>query len=102
MRKNFVFGLWSLVFCLSIVGCATRTQTGAGVGALAGAGLGAIIGHQSGHAGEGAAIGAGAGVLTGGLIGHHMDKKDCPVCGRKFSRSKNNCPYDGAELVDQE
>ncbi len=35
-----------------VAGCETKAQSGAGVGGLAGAGLGAIIGNQSGHAGE--------------------------------------------------
>ena len=36
---------------------------------MLGAGAGAIIGHQSGDAGEGALIGAGLGALTGAIIG---------------------------------
>jgi uncharacterized protein YcfJ len=43
---------------------ATTGQRAAG-GALLGAGAGAIIGNQSGHAGEGAAIGAAVGGTAG-------------------------------------
>jgi YMGG-like Gly-zipper len=49
------------------------TQRGAVVGGLLGAGAGAIIGNQSGHAGEGALIGAGAGALGGAAIGNARD-----------------------------
>ncbi len=58
---------------LFAAGC-NDAQSGSLIGAGAGAGLGAIIGHQSGHAGEGAAIGAGAGLLTGYIIGNESDK----------------------------
>jgi hypothetical protein len=48
-------------------------QESAVVGSALGAGAGAIIGHQTGHAGEGAAIGAGFGAVTGGLIGKGIE-----------------------------
>ena len=53
-------------------GC-DRTVGGALTGGVIGAGAGAIIGNQSGHAGEGALIGAGIGALSGGIIGHAID-----------------------------
>ena len=53
------------------VGC-TTTQDGAVAGGLIGAGLGAIIGNQSGHAGEGALIGAGAGAGIGAIVGNEV------------------------------
>jgi len=57
-------------------GCnTTPTQDGAVVGGLLGAGAGAIIGNQSGHAGEGALIGAGAGALTGAIVGDQVDER---------------------------
>jgi len=80
-----------------VCGC-TTTQQGAGTGALAGGALGAIIGHQSGHTAEGAVVGAAAGGLTGALVGEQIDKKFCPVCGRRFSGEQQYCPYDGSEL----
>jgi uncharacterized protein YcfJ len=52
-------------------GCATthHGQDTAVFGGLLGAATGAIIGNQTGDAGEGALIGAGLGALVGGAIG---------------------------------
>ena len=61
-------------FAAVLPGCQSDAGTFSGLGAAAGAGLGAIIGHQSGHAGEGALIGAGAGAVTGYVIGNESDK----------------------------
>jgi hypothetical protein len=58
--------LFSLSIALS--GCATPEGRAGLTGAVIGAGLGAIIGNQSGHAGEGALIGAAAGGLTGLIV----------------------------------
>jgi hypothetical protein len=58
--------LFSLSIALS--GCATPEGRAGLTGAAIGAGLGAIIGNQSGHAGEGALIGAAAGGLTGLIV----------------------------------
>ena len=58
-----------------VVGCETKAQTGAGVGALGGAGAGAIIGNQSGNAGAGALIGGAVGGLGGYVVGNEGDKK---------------------------
>jgi len=91
-------GVLILVFAaIALFGC-TSTQKGAAIGAGAGAGLGAIIGHQSGHTGEGAAIGAAVGGVSGALIGEQMDKKFCPVCGKRFTSSVEFCPDDGTQL----
>lgn len=90
-----------LVLCLSIIflwgGC-TSVQKGTGIGAVTGGVLGGVIGHQSGHGAEGAAIGAGVGAVTGAIVGEQMEKKFCPVCGRRFPASVQYCPYDGTEL----
>jgi hypothetical protein len=72
---RLIKGLIVLTAAAVILSGCTATEQGAGIGAATGAGLGAIIGHQSGQAGEGAAIGAAAGAITGGLIGHQADKK---------------------------
>lgn len=48
---------------------------GTGIGALLGAGAGAIIGNQSGRAGEGALIGAALGGLGGFAYGSHIANK---------------------------
>lgn len=97
MRKILVGVL--AIGILGIFGCST-TQKGAGLGAVAGAGLGAIIGHQSGHAGEGALIGGLGGAAAGALAGEQIDRKFCPVCGKRFTAGTIYCPVDGAELKD--
>lgn len=65
-----------LLSALTITGCATtRTGQDASVlGGLLGAGAGAIIGNQTGDAGEGALIGAAIGAITGGAIGDSTEK----------------------------
>lgn len=59
--------------------CATKTQSGAlmgaGAGGLAGAGIGALAGGKKGAL-LGGAVGAAAGAGTGALIGHYMDKQE--------------------------
>ena len=92
MRAKILLSL--LVTATLFSGC-TATEQGAGIGAASGAGLGAIIGHQSGHAGEGALIGAGAGAVLGGLIGHDIEKReheeeveDAYEQGRRDSRTE--------------
>ena len=56
------------------------TEKGALIGTAIGAGLGAIVGNQSGRAGEGVAIGSGLGAIAGGLLGNQQegieDKQD--------------------------
>src|SRR5437763_10492688 len=62
---------------MSSIGCESKAQTGALVGAGGGALLGGAIGSLShSRAGAGAAIGAGAGAIGGYLVGNEMDKKD--------------------------
>lgn len=65
-----------LLSAIVLSGCATtRTgQDGAVLGGLLGATAGAIIGHQTGDAGEGALIGAGLGAITGGIIGDSQER----------------------------
>jgi uncharacterized protein YcfJ len=58
-----------------LVGCESEGQTDALVGSAAGAGIGAIIGNQSGKAGQGALIGGAVGGGTGYIIGSEKDKK---------------------------
>ena len=59
--------------------CATKTQSGAligaGAGGLAGAGVGAAFGGGKGAL-VGGAVGAAAGAGTGALIGNYMDKQE--------------------------
>lgn len=54
-------------------GCATKTQTGAGIGAVTGAGVGALLGAVLGEK-RGAAIGAGIGAILGTAVGAQIGK----------------------------
>jgi hypothetical protein len=75
--KTILTPLCALVAALSFSNCSgptgPDTQRGAVAGAIIGAGAGAIIGNQSGRAGEGALIGAAAGGLGGAAIGNARD-----------------------------
>lgn len=74
MKKTTLFTI--LTAGALVAGCnTTPTQDGAVLGGALGAGAGAIIGNQSGHAGEGALIGAGAGALTGAIVGDQVDER---------------------------
>lgn len=55
-------------------GCATKSQTGAIIGAGAGGAAGAVIGKATGSTVRGAIIGAAVGGVAGAVIGHQMDK----------------------------
>ena len=70
MKKYITIPL-VLVIAMAFTGCATthHGQDSAVIGGLLGAATGAIIGNQSGDAGEGALIGAGVGAIAGGAIG---------------------------------
>jgi outer membrane protein OmpA-like peptidoglycan-associated protein len=76
-RKRIIAVLIACAFCLA--GCATKTKTGAAVGAGVGTVLGAGIGYAIGGS-KGAAIGAGTGLAVGTLagmgIGRYMDKQE--------------------------
>lgn len=68
-----------LLSLIIATGCeGTRPLSGREKGVLGGAaigsGLGAIVGNQSGRAGEGTAIGGAAGALIGGVLGNESDK----------------------------
>lgn len=64
-----------LMVALGIVGCATKTQTGAVVGAAGGAVVGGVIGRAAGSTTKGAIIGAVVGGAAGAIIGARMDKQ---------------------------
>ncbi|MBU4343195.1 MAG: hypothetical protein KJ902_02125 [Candidatus Omnitrophica bacterium] len=98
MRRYAAF-VMILILLVSVAGCkTTRTERGAGGGALLGAGLGAIIGHQSGRAKEGALIGAGVGAAGGALAADATAIKFCPECGEDFGSDVQYCPGCGTEL----
>jgi uncharacterized protein YcfJ len=60
-----------------MVGCETKAETGALVGAGGGAVVGGAIGSVShSRAGAGALIGAGVGAIGGALVGNAMDQQD--------------------------
>jgi outer membrane protein OmpA-like peptidoglycan-associated protein len=53
----------------------TKTQKGAGIGAVAGGTIGALIGNKVGNTAAGAIIGGAIGGTAGGYIGRNMDKQ---------------------------
>ncbi len=55
--------------------CATKTQTGALIGAGTGAAVGGAIGAAAGNTAAGAIIGAAVGGAAGAIIGNYMDKQ---------------------------
>ncbi|RYD65007.1 MAG: hypothetical protein EOP83_08370 [Verrucomicrobiaceae bacterium] len=77
MKKSLALVALALGLFTSCSGPAgPNTQRGAVIGALGGAAAGAIIGNQSGHAGEGALIGAAAGGAGGAAIGNAQDTEN--------------------------
>ncbi|KKL98850.1 hypothetical protein LCGC14_1820310 [marine sediment metagenome] len=74
-----------LILCLIgiiVVGCESKTATGAVVGAGVGAGVGAALGG-----GAGAAIGAGAGAASGALVGAALDEQDRKIMEKTSPRT---------------
>ena len=53
----------------------TKTQKGAGIGAVAGGAIGALIGKKAGNTAVGAIIGGAIGGTAGAYIGRNMDKQ---------------------------
>ncbi|MBC7653857.1 MAG: OmpA family protein [Oligoflexus sp.] len=53
----------------------TKTQKGAGIGAVAGGTIGALIGKKAGNTAVGAIIGGAIGGTAGAYIGKNMDKQ---------------------------
>ncbi|MDB5014609.1 MAG: OmpA family protein [Daejeonella sp.] len=62
---------------LLITSCSslTKTQKGAGIGAIAGGTIGAIIGKKAGNTAVGAIIGGAIGGTAGAYIGRKMDRQ---------------------------
>jgi uncharacterized protein YcfJ len=79
MKKTFA-GLL-LVACL-LVGCATRTGTGALTGTAVGAMAGGLIGGS-----QGAIIGGALGAVSGGVIGSALDEQDRRIMARTSPRT---------------
>ena len=99
------------------IGTAAQSKSVQGglMGSALGAGAGAIIGNQTGRAGEGAAIGAGLGALGGALMGNALEQQErrlqqqttptatgktkfCPVGGELYAEDIRYCPTHGVEL----
>ena len=91
-----------LILVIGITGCTTnpytgeqeasKTATGAGLGALGGAVFGAIVGDDR----KDVLIGAGIGALAGGAVGYYMDQQENKLrqqlqnTGVSVTRSGNN------------
>jgi uncharacterized protein YcfJ len=77
--KSSLLAITSILAAISLSNCAApagpNTQRGIAGGALLGAAAGAIIGHQTGSAGQGAMIGAATGGTAGGLFGNAADQE---------------------------
>ncbi|HEY3369774.1 MAG TPA: OmpA family protein [Prolixibacteraceae bacterium] len=70
-----------LASALLFSGCSslTKTQKGAGIGAVAGGAAGAIIGRAAGNTAMGTVIGAAVGGVSGAVIGRKMDKQAAEI-----------------------
>lgn len=87
MNKSFVNITCLFLVFLLLLGCATRRQTGAVIGAAAGGALGELIDDEGE---EGLIIGALAGGLLGYAIGDYMDRRD----RRQLERTLEKTPDD--------
>lgn len=63
------------ILLLLLAGCATKSQTGAVIGAGGGAVVGGAIGRATGSTARGAIIGAVVGGAAGAIIGARMDRQ---------------------------
>jgi uncharacterized protein YcfJ len=75
VRKLIIGGV-ILSMALGSFGCASKTGTGAVVGAAGGALVGGALGSAKGNAGKGAVAGALVGGIGGALVGNSMDQAD--------------------------
>ena len=101
MKRNVKFAAVSVLTAamgLSSIGCETKAQTGALVGAGGGSLLGGAIGSLShSRAGAGAAIGAGVGAIGGYVVGNEMDKKDKKKADSAAAQSARTTDYRSSE-----
>lgn len=75
--KKILILLLTAVIVFSMGGCASKGQSGAGIGALTGALIGSHLGPDDDtHRLQNAVIGAGIGALFGYAVGTEMDKYD--------------------------
>ena len=120
--KQLLAGSLVVVAGLAMAGCESvgtaaqsKSVQGGLLGSALGAGAGAIVGNQTGRAGEGAASGAGLGALGGALVGNALEEqrratqgqatpvatgrtKFCPVGGELYGEDVKYCPNHGVEL----
>jgi outer membrane protein OmpA-like peptidoglycan-associated protein len=75
MKRSFARVCMLAALVPLAAGCATKSQTGAIIGAGAGGAAGAVIGKATGSTVRGAIIGAAVGGVAGAVIGHQMDKQ---------------------------
>ncbi len=87
--KIATLGLVTSAMLFSSCASLTKTQKGAGIGAVAGGTIGAIIGKQAGNTAVGAIIGGAIGGTAGAFIGRKMD--------RQAAELKQTIP--GAEVI---
>ena len=80
MKKMSLLVVLLLALSLSVFGCASQGQTGAGMGAIGGALIGQAIGHNAAGTLIGAAVGGGLGYM----IGNEMDKNDATMINRVY------------------
>ena len=80
MNKMFLSAI--LLFSILTSSCATKGQTGAGVGAIGGALAGQAIGHST----EATLIGAAVGTMLGYMVGNEMDKYDREQLNHAYER----------------
>jgi len=78
-----------LVIGLIMSGCATKAQSGAGIGAVVGAALGSQFGPAENRK-ESALMGAAIGALLGYAVGNEMDKYDTAQLNQAFETGKSN------------
>ena len=73
--KRIVTVVAASALVVGSVGCASKAQTGAIIGAGGGAAVGAVIGRAAGNTAAGAVIGAAIGGGAGAIIGGYMDEQ---------------------------
>jgi outer membrane protein OmpA-like peptidoglycan-associated protein len=76
--KISVLGLVALIGTTTLMPACkslSKTQKGAGIGAIAGGTIGALIGKKAGNTAVGAIIGGAIGGTAGAYIGRNMDKQ---------------------------
>ncbi len=91
IHKNKAFIVVLLIIGLLASGCATKSESGAGIGALAGAAIGSQFGPADRRL-EGAIIGAFLGAVLGGVIGNEMDREDREQLSQAYESGRSDVP----------